>query len=515
MGNVVFAADCLPGRQVDDAFLAEVVRALVEPTVPEGASAFAVAALRVWMAYENSDACWNPLATTRFMAGATTFNAAGVRNYADATAGVEATAQTLNLAFYADIRKMLARQDLNEAGLSTALKKWTGSEGYADELGAEWRSLYAEEEPSLGCTYGARFMAQSPYPTLWPEQPYELWFELENTGSCTWRAADGYGLLNTVAAGLGEVDVITTTLDIEPGESYRWQMPLVAPSQVGVYTTAWQMAHQGHRFGDGLWIRVSVVEKRDADNRVASANALFSAAPQVHRLTPAGDEDWFRFDLSQRSQVVISTTGESGDTQLWLYGEQGQAELAYNDDAEDSYFSQIKITCGKKALLPGEYFVKVAGYDPTQVVARYEIMMVAQVCPALDTSPVPHDPTEIPLYGMQPAIRYQIGEPQPACGGIIAFQLIPSDEDRLMRFRMTKCDHTPIRANGNLSIVIDGIYSVGPYRYYSGEMGVDGWIDPVGELGLSGEHRYEAYVYPDGQDYPIISGVVLAWDSAN
>jgi hypothetical protein len=51
--------------------------------------------LVTWQTAENTDAAWNPLATTMPAAGASAYNAVGVKNYASADDGIRATVDTL------------------------------------------------------------------------------------------------------------------------------------------------------------------------------------------------------------------------------------------------------------------------------------------------------------------------------------------------------------------------------------------------------------------------------------
>jgi hypothetical protein len=69
----------------------------------------AVVALVAWMAGENTQADWNPLATTMAAPGALTFNAAGVKRYPSYDAGLDATARTLRLRWYAPVLDALRR----------------------------------------------------------------------------------------------------------------------------------------------------------------------------------------------------------------------------------------------------------------------------------------------------------------------------------------------------------------------------------------------------------------------
>lgn len=94
--------------------------------------------LASWMAREGTSAQFNPLATTLRVPGSTALggNPAGVQNYPDFAAGVDATARTL-LSGYPRIVADLIRGDGAAAGREAAeLGKWSGG-GYSSiELGA-------------------------------------------------------------------------------------------------------------------------------------------------------------------------------------------------------------------------------------------------------------------------------------------------------------------------------------------------------------------------------------------
>ncbi|MGQ9904328.1 MAG: PA14 domain-containing protein [Anaerolineae bacterium] len=155
LGQQTASADCIPGNQVDkSAFFAEVARQLRNPSVPESATDFAVRAFLAWEPYENTAACWNPLATTlRYTDPACSSwnlpgNRAGVQQYPSQECGIRATADTLNYTFngnglaYQNIRRMMAKQGFDEAALLQELRRWVGSEGYARAVVSQWRELY-------------------------------------------------------------------------------------------------------------------------------------------------------------------------------------------------------------------------------------------------------------------------------------------------------------------------------------------------------------------------------------
>ncbi|MEM4204837.1 MAG: hypothetical protein QXS54_12280, partial [Candidatus Methanomethylicaceae archaeon] len=118
-------------------------------------SQFARDAFMAWKARENTDACWNPLATTyrvAWMPGSgcteTIFNNRGVRNYSSKECGQLATARTLLYTTacgrdcYKPIRDMLSQSSFDWQAIHDSLKIWVGSDAYATELTNQWQTLW-------------------------------------------------------------------------------------------------------------------------------------------------------------------------------------------------------------------------------------------------------------------------------------------------------------------------------------------------------------------------------------
>ena len=109
-------------------------------------SGFTIEALTTWTHYENTNAYWNPLATTRDMGVKSwNFNNAGVKNYADQETGVRATTETLILSYYEFVRKMLAQESFDEQALRRAVGTWSGLSAdtpYVVNLVTEWKKIY-------------------------------------------------------------------------------------------------------------------------------------------------------------------------------------------------------------------------------------------------------------------------------------------------------------------------------------------------------------------------------------
>ncbi|MGB0387907.1 MAG: hypothetical protein ACPGWR_24080, partial [Ardenticatenaceae bacterium] len=100
--------------------------------------------------------------------------------------------------------------------------------------------------------------------------------------------------------------------------------------------------------------------------------------------------------------------------------------------------------------------------------------------------------------------------------GRIGIRLIPDDQNRKIQVELSKCNFTPFGKSGQAFVYIDGVQRLGPYPYSSGKISNYFDIDPLA-IGVQGSHRYEVYIYPDGEndpneDPPHISSVVNAWD---
>ena len=118
----------------------------------------------------------------------------------------------------------------------------------------------------------------------------------------------------------------------------------------------------------------------EPDNTAGEANEILPDSPQTHSIAPVGDVDYVRFSLDSESEVVIETSGLSGDTQMWLYDDQ-ENQIDYDDDGGTGLFSRIeRTTCGIDALSAGTYYVKVAEYGNNAKIDSYEIILTVTPC---------------------------------------------------------------------------------------------------------------------------------------
>jgi hypothetical protein len=105
----------------------------------------------------------------------------------------------------------------------------------------------------------------------------------------------------------------------------------------------------------------------ESDDAAIAARPWSGLAPQTHSIRPPGDQDWVAFTLSTTTNAVIETSGDSGDTRLWLF-DADLNELASDDDSGQGFFSRIDRT-----LAAGTYYLKVDGCEADREVGQYDL----------------------------------------------------------------------------------------------------------------------------------------------
>ena len=371
------------------------------------------------------------------------------------------------------------------------------------------------------CVEGSRFVAQSDYPTVAPGEHFQISFELENSGTCTWQDNYNYGLVNVNDTNLG-AGYTAVSGAVAPGGRQRWTLDMVAPDAPGEYVTEWRMSHDGYLFGDTPWIRVTVVGSApvgDADDTAGGANWLNPNEPQEHAILPSGDVDWFTLRLDAPTTILIKTDGDEGDTVMGLFNSTWERVGSNDDDLYDgTRFSRIDLSC----LPGGQYYVGVSGFENTTVNDYTIYYLPIEACSnssdgtavnggGEQTDVVRPAPTA-PEQPQSTVTRYRVDPGNFVCSEIIGLELMPRPDERRIDFSVAKCDISPIRVSGRLFIVADNGSQIGPINYSAGDVILSGSFDPIGDLGLSGWHQWEAHVYPDGQDYPIVSPRQDTWE---
>jgi hypothetical protein len=131
-------------------------------------------------------------------------------------------------------------------------------------------------------------------------------------------------------------------------------------------------------------VTITVSDRYEPDNNISQAKLISPRESQVRSIIPANDVDWVKFTLNTNSQVMVWTSGPSGDTRIWLYDSDGR-ELAFDDDSGDGYFSKIE-----RNLTSGTYYVKIDEYRNNNQIPSYQIQIAVtpQVSPP-QPPPVP------------------------------------------------------------------------------------------------------------------------------
>ncbi len=129
-----------------------------------------------------------------------------------------------------------------------------------------------------------------------------------------------------------------------------------------------------------LLLETFAADPYESDDSTNSVPVIKSGDQLLHTIYPAGDTDHVKFSLTNRANVLIMTdtinpflNQSDGDTVLTLYRDVGGALqfVETNDDGNNWYFSAIY----EAGLEPGDYYVKITGYDGSTVCADYYVSL--------------------------------------------------------------------------------------------------------------------------------------------
>ncbi|CAK8713637.1 hypothetical protein GMJAKD_02870 [Candidatus Electrothrix aarhusensis] len=208
-------------------------------------------------------------------------------------------------------------------------------------------------------------------------QDVEISFHDITTGNCVqkcYQKGSGYDLTP------GESDLIgEQTCNVDPDTDPCSNDPLVPGEYLLVYklkiNDEWRVVKErtvevlGSSTGDSF----------EPDNSSSSATTINPSFSQNHSIIPEDDEDWLKFTLNSPSNITIETTGESGDTELWLYDD-SLTQINYDDNGGTDNFSKIS----QEELAAGIYFIKVDEYGNNDTISLYNVRLT--VDPLLNSS---------------------------------------------------------------------------------------------------------------------------------
>jgi ABC-type amino acid transport substrate-binding protein/heat shock protein HslJ len=143
-----------------------------------------------------------------------------------------------------------------------------------------------------GCLDGSKWVEDLSYddnyhknpPVLNPGQPFTKGWRIRNSGTCTWKSgymmAYSYG--NVPAAQMGG-QPISVTKDVNPGDTFDFQVNLIAPVVPGNYQGYWNLRNaKNTKFGGTVWVDISVpgnITPTPMPTQTPAPNVEFTANP--------------------------------------------------------------------------------------------------------------------------------------------------------------------------------------------------------------------------------------------
>ena len=212
----------------------------------------------------------------------------------------------------------------------------------------------------------------------------------------------------------------------------------------------------------------AVTPRRDAfepDGNAGTAKTIASGERQNRSIHVAGDVDWAKFTLAQRSNVRIETDGASGDTELWLVASDGTTDIEYDDDDGNGGFSLINRT-GANALNPGTYYIVVEDYGNNGTMNAYTLALTVTLAPPQVAAPTFNPPpgvyegeVNVSVSTTTPgaAIRYTTSGSDPTSGSTLYAAPVRLTQTTTLKARAFNAGMTE-------SPVTSGTYAISPRR---------------------------------------------------
>jgi arginine/lysine/histidine transporter system substrate-binding protein len=150
-------------------------------------------------------------------------------------------------------------------------------------------------------------------PVLNPGQPFTKGWRMRNNGTCTWTS--GYVMAfssgNVPAAQMGG-QPIPVTKDVKPGETFDFQVNLIAPIVPGTYQGFWNVNNaQNGKFGETVWVGITVpgaATPTPPPTQTPVPNLSFTASPTT---ITAGQAVLFKWSVQDVKAVYFYHDGQN------------------------------------------------------------------------------------------------------------------------------------------------------------------------------------------------------------
>jgi ABC-type amino acid transport substrate-binding protein/heat shock protein HslJ len=170
------------------------------------------------------------------------------------------------------------------------------------------------------CLDGAKWVEDLSYddknhknpPVLSPGQPFTKGWRILNNGTCTWKTSYtmAYTSGNVSAAQMGG-QPIPVTREVKPGDTFDFQVNLIAPVKPGSYQGYWNLRNaQNTKFGQTVWVDIIVQGGptiTPKPTQTPDPNFAFTASPTT---ITDGDPVLFTWDTIKAQYVYFYHDGQ-------------------------------------------------------------------------------------------------------------------------------------------------------------------------------------------------------------
>ena len=165
---------------------------------------------------------------------------------------------------------------------------------------------------------------------------------------------------------------ILTNDDGGEGENARIDVFLSEAGRYFIIARHYDGSGQGDYEIHAEYLRASPDQFESDDTRTSARSIPTNGQVQIRNFTPADDQDWVKFDLSETRTVVIETYGDV-DTYMKLFDRAGNLVIE-DDDSGGDYNARIE-----RLLQRGEYYINVYQVEGDSVFgAGYRIAVVRE-----------------------------------------------------------------------------------------------------------------------------------------
>lgn len=135
-------------------------------------------------------------------------------------------------------------------------------------------------------------------------------------------------------------------------------------------------------YSSGLQLCTATADEFEDDNSILTAHLWDLKGSLKHNIHQQGDQDWVKFSAEAGETYVFRTLnlGSEVDTTLFLYDQDGETLLAYNDDFEGTWASHLEWTAPKTGIYylmvkNWNYYTAGCGTGYELIAIRYKIYL--------------------------------------------------------------------------------------------------------------------------------------------